>query len=116
MPIAFGLRPTAGVEESAGVLQIRQVRNTLSCMETITVRLPEALAQEIEAESKARTISKSDVVRERLQRVAGTPRRRPAPRAAIADLIGSVDRLPADLSAQRKRHLKAMGYGRKRPR
>ena len=85
-------------------------------METLTVRLPTALAQEIEAESKARKISKSDVVRERLQRIAGKPRRRPAPLAAIADLIGSVDRLPADLSAQRKRHLKAMGYGRKRPR
>jgi hypothetical protein len=85
-------------------------------METLTVRLPEALAQEIEAESKARKISKSDVVRERLQRAAGAPRHRLAPFAAIADLIGSVDRLPASLSAQRKRHLKATGYGRKRPR
>jgi Arc/MetJ-type ribon-helix-helix transcriptional regulator len=85
-------------------------------METLTVRLPEALAQEIEAESKARKISKSDVVRERLQRAARPARRLPAALAAIADLIGSVDRLPADLSAQRKRHLKATGYGRKRPR
>jgi len=85
-------------------------------METLAVRLPAALAQEIEAESKARKISKSDVVRERLQRAAETPRRRPAPLAAIADLIGSVDRLPADLSAHRKRYLKAMGHGRKRPR
>ncbi|MGE0120412.1 MAG: hypothetical protein AB7S71_16875 [Dongiaceae bacterium] len=85
-------------------------------METLTVRLPEALAQDIEAESKARKISKSDVVRERLQRAAATPWRHPASLAAIADLIGSVDRLPADLSAQRKRHLKATGYGRKRPR
>jgi Arc/MetJ-type ribon-helix-helix transcriptional regulator len=85
-------------------------------METLTVRLPEALAQDIEAESKARKISKSDVVRERLQRAAATSRRHPASLAAIADLIGSVDRLPADLSAQRKRHLKATSYGRKRPR
>jgi hypothetical protein len=84
-------------------------------METLTVRLPAALAQEIEAESKARRISKSDVVRERLQRAARVPRRRSA-LATIADLIGSVDRLPADLSAQRKRHLKATGYGRKRSR
>jgi len=35
---------------------------------------------------------------------------------AIADLIGSVDGLPADLSARRKKHLEATGYGRKRPR
>ena len=35
---------------------------------------------------------------------------------AIADLIGSVDGLPADLSARRKKHLEATGYDRKRPR
>jgi Arc/MetJ-type ribon-helix-helix transcriptional regulator len=110
------IRNCQHVLATAGVLQIRQARNTLSGMETLTVRLPQALAQEIEAESKARKISKSDVVRERLQRAAGTPRRRREPLAAIADLIGSVDRLPADLSAQRKRNLKATGYGRKRPR
>jgi Arc/MetJ-type ribon-helix-helix transcriptional regulator len=85
-------------------------------MRTLTVRLTETLAAEIETESRVRRISKSDVVRERLQRAARAPQRRPAPLAAIADLIGSVDRLPADLSAHRKRHLKATGYGRKRPR
>jgi len=83
-------------------------------MKTLTVRLREALAQEIEVESKARKISTSDVVRERLERTAGTPQRLPAPLPAIADLIGSVDRLPVDQSAQRKRHLKATSYGRKR--
>ena len=57
-------------------------------METLTVRLPEALAQDIEAESKARKISKSDVVRERLQRAAVAARRHPASLVAIADLIG----------------------------
>lgn len=85
-------------------------------MKTLTVRLTETLAAEIESESRARNVSKSDVVRERLQRATGAPRRRPAPLAAIADLIGSVDRLPASLSAERKRHLKASAYGRKRPR
>jgi hypothetical protein len=35
---------------------------------------------------------------------------------AIADLVGSVDDLPPDVSASRKRRLKATGYGRKRPR
>jgi hypothetical protein len=46
---------------------------------------------------------------------AGGPRSRPALLDAIADLIGSVDELPADLSARTKAHLKA-GYGGKRAR
>jgi Arc/MetJ-type ribon-helix-helix transcriptional regulator len=82
-------------------------------MKTITVRLPEPLVAEIEAESRGRKCSKSDVVRERLQR-AGRPRPvRSTPLGAIADLIGSVAGLPADLSARKKRYLKATGYGRK---
>jgi hypothetical protein len=81
-------------------------------MKTLTVRLPEPLVADIEAESHERNISKSDVVRERLQRA----RRRSAPLDAIADLIGSVDGLPPNLSARTKLHLKSMGYGRKRPR
>ncbi len=69
-------------------------------MKTITVRLPEHLVAEIEAESRDRKMTKSDVVRERLQRADGGARPRSASLDAIADLIGSVDRLPADLSAQ----------------
>jgi hypothetical protein len=34
--------------------------------------------------------------------------------ATIADLVGSVDSLPADLSARKKAYLKATSYGRKR--
>lgn len=85
-------------------------------MKTLTVRLPEPLVAEIEAESRGRKISKSDVVRERLQLVTHPSRRRPAPLDAIADLIGSVDGLPVDLSAQKKRYLRVTGYGRKRAR
>jgi Arc/MetJ-type ribon-helix-helix transcriptional regulator len=83
-------------------------------MKKITVRLPQPLVAEIENESRLRKISKSDVVRERLQRAR--PQRLPASVAAIADLIGSVDGLPADLSARKKWHLKAKGYGKKRGR
>jgi hypothetical protein len=55
-------------------------------------------------------------VRERL-RLAARPTRHPtAPLKAIADLVGSVDGLPADLSARRKQYLKTTGYGQKRPR
>jgi Ribbon-helix-helix protein, copG family len=82
-------------------------------MKTITVRLPEPLVAEIEAESRGRKCSKSDVVRERLER-PGRPRPgRSTPFGAIADLIGSVTGLPVDLSARKKRYLKATGYGRK---
>jgi Arc/MetJ-type ribon-helix-helix transcriptional regulator len=85
-------------------------------MKTLTVRLPEPLVPEIEAESRGRKCSKSDIVRERLQRAVGPVRRRSQPLDAIADLIGSVDGLPADLSARKKRYLKATGYGQKRAR
>ena len=85
-------------------------------MKTLTVRLPEPLVAEIEMESRVRGCSKSDIVRERLQRAARPTRRQSTPLDAIADLIGSVDGLPADLSARKKRYLKATGYGRKRAR
>lgn len=70
---------------------------------------------DIEAESRGRKISKSDVVRERLE--TGPRRsRRSTSLNAIADLIGSVDGLPADLSARKKDYLRSTGYGKKRPR
>jgi hypothetical protein len=60
--------------------------------------------------------SKSDVVRERLERASLAAREPRSPACAIADLIGSVDGLPADLSARKKHYLRATGYGRKRSR
>jgi Arc/MetJ-type ribon-helix-helix transcriptional regulator len=85
-------------------------------MKTLTVRLPEPLVAEIEDESRGRGVSKSDIVRERLQAAPASAGLRASSLAAIADLIGSVDGLPADLSANKKRHLKTTGYGRKRAR
>ena len=84
-------------------------------MKSLTVRLPEPLVADIEAESRGRKISKSDVVRERLER-APRRRRRSASLEAIADLIGSVKGLPTDLAAHKKEYLHATGYGQKRPR
>ena len=78
-------------------------------MKTLTVRLPEALVAQIERESRDRKLSKSDVVRERLSRTDKASPRRPLAFEAIADLIGSVDGLPADLGASKKDYLKAMG-------
>jgi Arc/MetJ-type ribon-helix-helix transcriptional regulator len=84
-------------------------------MKTLTVRLPEPLVAQIDAESRERKVSKSDIVRERLQTGVRAGRRRSA-FDGIADLIGSVDGLPVDLSARKKDRLKAAGYGRKRSR
>jgi Arc/MetJ-type ribon-helix-helix transcriptional regulator len=85
-------------------------------MKTLTVRLPEAVVAQIEAESRRRKLSKSDVVRERLTGTEKSQQRQPALLDAIADVIGSVDRLPRDLSARTKRYLKSTGYGDKRAR
>jgi hypothetical protein len=84
-------------------------------MKTLTVRLPAALVADLETESRERHCSKSDIVRERLSLTARALRRA-APADAIADLVGSVDGLPSDLSGRTKAHLRATGYGRKRSR
>jgi len=85
-------------------------------MKTITVRLPESVAAEIEVESVERGVSMSDVVRERLE--SGRTRGGNAdPLSDIRHLIGSVDDdLPADLSARTKHYLRTTGYGRNRNR
>jgi Arc/MetJ-type ribon-helix-helix transcriptional regulator len=85
-------------------------------MKTLTVRLPESLVAQIEAESRRRNLSKSDIVRERLTLADGSRGRSSAAYDAIADLVGSVQGLPADLSANTKKYLRKTGYGRKRPR
>jgi hypothetical protein len=80
-------------------------------MRRLTVRLPEALVANIEADARLRKITKSDVVRERLQYAV-----RPACSSteSVADLIGSVGGLPADLSRRKKLYLNVTAYGRKR--
>ena len=85
-------------------------------MKTLTVRLPEPLAAAIEAEARGRRMSKSDVVRERLERGASVAQEPGSAPYDIADLIGSVDGLPPDLGTHKKRYLRTTGYGRKRPR
>ena len=83
-------------------------------VKTLTVRLPEPLAAAIDAEARGRGISKSDVVRERLERAASAAREPGAAPYDIADLIGSVDGLPADLGVHKKRYLRTTGYGRRK--
>ena len=85
-------------------------------MKTLTVRLPESLVSEIEAESRRRKLSKSDVVRERLANSEKSPKEEPALLKAITEVIGTVDQLPPDLSGRTKKYLKSTGYGGKRTR
>jgi Arc/MetJ-type ribon-helix-helix transcriptional regulator len=84
-------------------------------MKTLTVRLPEPLAAEIEAESRKRGMSKSDIVRERLKRGQALAESTSS-LADIADLIGSVEGLQSDLSARKKHYLRTTGFGRDRRR
>lgn len=83
-------------------------------MKSVTIRLPDSLAQDIEAEARRRKMSKTDIMRERLSRNMDSTSVPPS-LAAIADLLGSIDDLPADLSSRTKEYLRA-GYGRKRNR
>ena len=59
-------------------------------MKTLSVRLSETLAAEIATESRHRRLSKSDVIRERLE-ARGKTTPRAAVLDAIEDLIGSLD-------------------------
>lgn len=83
-------------------------------MKTLTVRLPETLVADIEAESRRRNVSKSNLVRERLE--LGRRRQPSASFAAVADLVGSVRDLPPDLSARTKAYLRRSGYAKNRHR
>lgn len=85
-------------------------------MKTLTVRLPPALVAEIDAESRLREVTRSQVVRERLEAGPSGRARGNKQLAAIADLIGSVDGLPADVSARRKGYLRSTRYGQQRSR
>ena len=73
-------------------------------MKTLTVRLPEPLVADIEAEARERSVAKSDVVRERLERGPRKGRGKTSLHT-IADLIGSVDGLPSDLAGRKKEYL-----------
>jgi hypothetical protein len=85
-------------------------------MKTLTVRVSDRIVAELAAESRVRKISKSDIVRERLDNGKRSISDVPKFYQDIADLIGSVEGLPTDLAARKKHYLKTTGYGRKRHR
>lgn len=83
-------------------------------MKILTVKLTDSLFFKIAAQARARNISKSDVVRERLAQKTGTGARghRGSLWSRMQDLVINSDRLPRDLSSNKK-HLKS--YGTNRP-
>ena len=64
--------------------------NTLTTVKTLTVRLPEKLVAEIEAETRTRGLAKSDVVRDRLQEYRVRPHHKRT--LTLADAAADVGR------------------------
>jgi len=85
-------------------------------MQTLVVRIPDDLARELDAEAKKSRLTRSEVARRRL--IAAGPQSHDSGSgfALIADLIGTVDGGPADLSGRKKHYLKSTDYGEKRHR
>ena len=87
-------------------------RNTISGMKTLTVKLPDLVFAQLTADAKARNVSKSEIVRERIAQNIG--RARGAKRSLwsrMEDLVIRTDSLPRDLSAN-KAHLRSYGKNR----
>ncbi len=85
-------------------------------MQTLVLRIPDDLARELDAEAKKSHLTKSEVARRRLI-AAGSQ----SPIVAsgfdlIADLVGTVEGGPADMSARKKDYLKTTSYGKSRHR
>ena len=83
-------------------------------MKTLVVKIPEALAAEIEAEARSKGTTKSDVVRRRLER-RDANQRPPTFYELGSDLIGNLndETIPTDFSSRKKYYLKKWGYGKR---
>jgi Arc/MetJ-type ribon-helix-helix transcriptional regulator len=79
-------------------------------LRTVTVKLQDRLLAEIETVARARRVSRSEVVRERLEQAE-------SPTGSVwdrmQDLVIEEDRAPSDLASNKAR---LRGYGRPRPR
>ncbi len=79
-----------------------------SPMKTITVKLPDPLFAEIESAARSRKVTKSEIVRERLQHSKGS---KASLWSRIEDLVIDDDSLPRDLSSN-KEHMRNYGKDR----
>jgi predicted DNA-binding protein len=80
-------------------------------MQTLVLRIPDELAEELEAEAKRLNLTKSEIARRRLS-ASSAPAEPASGFDLIADLVGSVDQGPADMSTRKKDYLKSTGYGK----
>lgn len=85
-------------------------------MQTLVLRIPDDLARDLEAESKKTHLTKSEVARRRLIAAGSQSRETTSGFDLIADLIGTVEGGPADMSDRKKEYLKSKGYGKSRHR
>ena len=82
-------------------------------MKTLSVKVADGLFAEIASAARARDISMSEIVLERLtHKAAAATRGQGSLLSRIEDLIIHSDRLPTDLSAN-KAHLKNYGQNRR---
>jgi hypothetical protein len=85
-------------------------------MQTLVLRIPDDLSSELEAEARKHHLTKSEVARRRLMAAGSMTRQTTSGFDLIADLIGSVEGGPKDLSVRKKDYLKKTGYGKRRHR
>ena len=83
-------------------------------MKTLVLRIPDDLARELEAEAKKSHLTKSEIARRRLIAAGSMNQEAGSGFDLIADLVGSVEGGPADMSARKKEYLKSKGYGKSR--
>lgn len=83
-----------------------------NAMQTLVLRIPDDLARELEAEAKRDRLTKSEVARRRLIAAGSQTCDSASGMELIADLIGTVEGGPADMSSRKKEYLKASGYGK----
>ena len=80
-------------------------------LRTVTIKLQDRVLADIDAEARGRGVSRSEVLRERLEAPSGAPNGSVWDR--MQDLVIKEDSAPADLSANKSR---LRGYGRSRNR
>lgn len=85
-------------------------------MQTLVLRIPDDLARELAAEAKRSRLTKSEVARRRLTAAGSQNHDTASGFDLIADLIGTVEGGPADMSVRKKEYLKMKGYGESRHR
>ena len=77
-------------------------------MKTLTVKLPDPLFAEIESAARSRKVTKSEIVRERLERAKSA---KASLWSQMQDLVVNDNSLPRDLSSN-KEHLRQYGKNR----